>query len=276
MGLDASVMCNCYRDGKATACPFPEDFYVDEDGFPAVRIADFDDSEKSDEFDEWLATCCEHPNMDYRSVFIANWRGYQSFRDALGQFGWDHFPILYAELPAGNEGVTSAKAASAALHELSFFKARGDGIPKIFLVNTETGGIIGASMLEQNNPFGLDARTGLTIGFDEDGFFIRDAWELNRELFRAMRFEQRIVEADGLDKPQQYEYIDMEHDRHYVCSTPIRVFERADLGQLKQVYPSKMHVEKRAVDAAYFDYILQPLIAIFEAAVETGNPVRWS
>lgn len=276
MGLDASVMCNCYRDGKATACPFPEDFYVDEDGFPAVRLTDFDDSEKSDQFDEWLATCCEHPNMDYRSVFIANWRGYQSFRDALGQLGWDHFPILYAELPDGNEGVTSAKAANAALHELSAFKARGDGIPKIFLVNAETGGIIGASMLEQNNPFGLDARTGLTIGFDEDGFFIRDSWELNRELFRAMRFEQRIVETEGLDKPQQYKYVDMEHDRHYVCSTPVRVFERADLGQLKQVYPSKMHVEKRAVDAAYFDYILQPLIAIFEAAAETGNPVRWS
>ncbi len=276
MGLDASVMCNCYRDGKTTVCPFPDDFYIDEEGFPVLRLGDFDDEEKSDQFDTWLATCCEHPDMDYRSVFVANWRGYRSFLDALEQLGWDHFPILHAELPDGNEGVTSATAASAALHELSFFKAKGDGIPKIFLVNTETGAIIGASMVDQSNPFGLDPRTGLNTGFDEEGFFIRDAWELNRELFRAMRFEQHVVDAEGLDKPQQYEYVDLEHNRRYVCSTPIRLFERADLGQLKQVYPSKMHIEKRSVDAAYFGYILQPLMAIFEASVETGNPVRWS
>lgn len=275
MGLDASVMCNCYRDGKTTPCPFPDDFYVDEDGFPAIRLTD-DDEEKSEIFDNWLATCCEHPHMDYAAVFIGNWRGYRSFVDALEQIGWEDFPILYAELPDGNEGTTSASAAAAVLHEIEVFKRKGDGIPKVFLINSETDTIIGASVVEQGNPFGLDTRTGLNIGFDEDGFFIRDAWELNRELFRSMRFEQRLVESEALDKPQQFEYLDLETNRRYVCSTPVRVFVRGDLGHLKQEYPSKMHVEKRSVDATYFAYILQPLTSIFQAAVEMGNPVRWS
>src|SRR5690242_16671064 len=126
MGLDASVMCNCYRQGKTTPCPFPEYFYVDEDGFPALNLPYEYNEEKFDIFENWLATCCEHPNMDYAAVFVANWKGYQSFLAALEQAGWENFPMLHAELPEDNQGLTSAEAAQAALQELELFK-RGTG-----------------------------------------------------------------------------------------------------------------------------------------------------
>ena len=70
MGLDASVMCNCYRQGEATPCPFPEHFSVDADGFPALNLLYEYNEDKFDAFDTWLATCCDHPNMDYAAVFV--------------------------------------------------------------------------------------------------------------------------------------------------------------------------------------------------------------
>lgn len=275
MGLDASVMCNCYQEGKTKPCPFPDKFYVDEYGFPAVHLAVYDNEHISDQFDEWLSTCCEHPNMDHTVVYIANWKGYRSFVEALEGLGWENFPTLKAELPESNEGLTPADVAATALKELETFKTLTNSVQKVFLVNSDTQAVIEASAADQTHVFGLDGRTGLNIGVDENGFFVLDTWELNRELFRAMRFEQRVLESDGLDKPQQYEYVDLDSDRRLVSSTPVRLFIRSELGDMKQEYPAKMHVEKRGVNTAYFDYILEPLTTVFQAAVETGNPVRW-
>ena len=94
MGLDASVMCNCYRQGKAVPCPFPEHFIVDADGFPALDLPYEYNEDKFDAFDTWLATCCDHPNMDYAAVFVANSKGYQSFLEALEQVAGEFMNAL--------------------------------------------------------------------------------------------------------------------------------------------------------------------------------------
>jgi hypothetical protein len=99
---------------------------------------------------------------------------------------------------------------------------------------------------------------------------------MNRELFRAVRFEQRLIESDSLDKREQFEFIDLDNDRRFTSSTPLRVFVEGEDGQLRQEYPHLLHVEQRGIKAGYFSYILDPLKTIFQAAVETGNPVRWS
>jgi hypothetical protein len=276
MGLDASVMCNCYKQGKTTPCPYPEFFHIDEEGFPGLNLPYDENEEKSDIFDTWLATCCEHPHMDYAAVYVSNWKGYQSFLQALEQVGWEHFPVLRAELPDGNHGLTSADSARMALKELETFKTLGQSVVKTFLVNTETQETLGTSSITHSNMLGWNGRTGMNIGFDEKGFFILDSWEMNRELFRAKRFEQRMLEAEGLDRPQQFEYIDLDSGRRFVCSTPVRIFVEDGFGQLKQEYPQQMHIEQRTVGAEYYTYLLDPLITIFKASVETGNPVRWS
>jgi hypothetical protein len=276
MGLDASVMCNCYVQGKTRPCPFPEHFHIDEDGFPALNLPYDDNEDKFDAFETWLATCCEHPSMDYAAVFVANWKGYRSLMEALEQIGWEHFPTLHRELPDSNQGLTSAEAAQAALQELEAFKLRGAEVSKIFLIDSDTGEPLPSSTMAYGGMFGSNGRTGMNLGFDENGFFIADTWELNREVFRAMRFEQNVLDAEGLDKPQQYEFVDLDSGRRFVCSTPLKLFTRGGTGQLKQAYPHRVHVENRGVDVRYFSYILEPLTYIFKAAVETDNPVRWS
>lgn len=272
MGLDASVMCNCYRLGKTRLCPFPDDFYVDEHGFPAVHLTDAD-ADKSDQFDEWLATCCEHPFMDYAEIHIPSWKGYRSLVEALEQVSWEHFPTLRSELPEVNEGITSASASALALKELTFFRSH-KSVSKTFLVNSETGEIIGSTSAGEDRFFNPDARSGLRPGFDDNGFYICDTWELNRELFRAMRVEQRQIASEDLSIPDEFEFTDLDSGQKFISTTPLRIFTRSEVG-LKQEYPRRLHIEKRAVDALYFKNIIEPLMTIFQASVDMDNPVRW-
>lgn len=274
MGLDASVMCTCYQQGKTTPCPFPQDFYVDEDGFPAVRITPADPDSKSDEFDAWLAECCPHPFMDFFSTYIADWNDYRALVAALEQLGWEHFPTLHQQLPSENHGTTPAEVAALALQELDYFKAQ-NGISRAFLVNTVTKEVISASSESEQGMFSWDGRTGLRLGYDEQGFFIRDVWDLNRELFRAMRIEQKQIASEELDRPDQYEFTDLDTEKKFISTTPVRVFKRAEFG-MTQEYPQHMHVEQRMVNVDYFAAILEPLTQILRISVETGNPVRWS
>lgn len=274
MGLDASVMCTCYKLGKATPCPFPDDFYIDDDGFPAVRITFADPDTKSDDFDEWLATCCPHPYMDHTDTYIADWNDYQAFLTALEQIGWDHFPTLQQHLPKENQGITPADAAALALQELAYFKSQ-NGVSKTFLVNTETNEVIHTTSPSEEGMFNWDGRTGLRLGFDEQGFFVRDVWEFNRELFRALRLQQKPIESEELGRPDQFEFTDLDTGKQFISATPVRVFKRAEFGTT-QDYPRLMHIEKRNVDTSYFDAILNAFTSIFTVAVETGNPVRWS
>jgi hypothetical protein len=276
MGLDASVMCNCYREGKTTPFPFHEYFMLDEEGFPTLNLRYEGNEEKFDIFEEWMTACCEHPHMDFAAVFVTNWKGYQSFLQALEQIGWDQFPTLHTELPNGNQGLTRADAAAEALKELERFVVDGSGLTKTFLVDSETDEALASSTMAYGGMFGWNGRTGMSLGFDEAGFYISDVWEFNRELFRARRFEQRVIEAESLDKPQQFEFVDLDTGQRFLCSTPLKLFVKDISGQLKQTYPRLVHVEQRGVKVDYFTYIVEPLQYIFRAAVETGNPVRWS
>lgn len=277
MGLDASVMCNCFQQGKARPCPFPDDFYIDADGFPAVRLEGLNedaDYEKSEQFDIWLADCCDHPYMDYTTLYIADSNGYHSFMDALEQIGWEHFPTLKAELPESNHGSSTAAASAKALKELELFKAQA-GISRIFLINSQSGEIIGSGTGAEEGSFNRDERTGIRFGLDDNGFFIQDGWELNRELFRATRFQQQIIASEELNRSDEFEFIDLDSQKRFVSPTPLRVFVRDENGDLRQSYPGEAYIEKRLVNVDFYRYILDPLTTIFQVSLETGNPVRW-
>jgi len=83
MGLDATVMCNCFKQGMTTPPPFPREWlYVDEEGCLSL-LPEYDTDERWHELYEWRETCCEHPDMDYVSEHISNWSGYRIFQAAL-------------------------------------------------------------------------------------------------------------------------------------------------------------------------------------------------
>ena len=72
MSLDATVYCNCVREGKLkTPPPYPELLHVEkETGQPFV---DSDNLEVCMEHDKWMKNdACEHPHCIYISIRLGN------------------------------------------------------------------------------------------------------------------------------------------------------------------------------------------------------------
>ena len=92
MGLDATVSCTCYKQGRIIS-PFPEHTIVNAEGQLELDLPMRGHEDEHDIFEEWLNNNpCEHDRMEFCQVRISNWGGYRSFQAALEEAGWDHFP----------------------------------------------------------------------------------------------------------------------------------------------------------------------------------------
>lgn len=60
MGLDASVRCNCIKDGNAQAHPFPQLLAFDATGEPILKSDDVIDSKLWLKHDKWYHDSCPH------------------------------------------------------------------------------------------------------------------------------------------------------------------------------------------------------------------------
>lgn len=63
MGLDASVHCNCVKEGKAQPHPFPELLAFDETGEPTLKSDGDINLKLWSEHDKWYRDSC--PHSDY-------------------------------------------------------------------------------------------------------------------------------------------------------------------------------------------------------------------
>lgn len=272
MGISAKVTSNCYRDGKASPCPFPDEFVIDEVRGPMLTVKYIGNEQKYKRFWDWLKTCCEYPDMLRANEFIASWRGYYAFRDALEEAGADHFPTLLDHLPDGDErGITPAEDSAKALAEIQYFLSLVTVEEAAVLVDTERGTDVSKGSDVLGGALTMDRVSGFDLGFDEKGFFVRDRWELNRELFRAMRVEQTLLNPEDF----LVEYRDLDSGKIFQCSAPFGQTITGDDG-LPRAYLQQFHIELRPVAPSRYAYILDPLTRVFEASVETGNAVRWS
>jgi hypothetical protein len=285
MGLDASVMCNCYRQGLASPPPVSPDLIeVDDEGYLSLAVPYDDNDELYFLFADWKQHACLHSDMEYASVRVANWTGYRAFQQALARIGQEHFPTLQAELPNSNGGLMSAISATKALQELELFRRANLG-SNIFLVNSQTDDEIHEYIASYEGVFILSGRAGVDIGFDERGLFVVKRSEPRQELFRSMRFEQRLLEPDLTlaYKDGKVELIDLATGWSFEGTTAISGRQipwpdgrkQDDQGRVRFEYPRFMHVEERKLAAGDFAYALDALTEIFQAAIITGNPVRW-
>jgi hypothetical protein len=272
MGIIAKVTSNCYRDGKATPCPLPDEFIIDEVRGPMLNVKYIGNEQKYKRFWEWLKTCCEYPDMLRANEFIASWRDYYTFQDALEAVGVEHFPVLTKQLPDGNErGITTADLSATAHKEIIYFQSLERVDEAAVLVDTERKQDISKGSNVLGGALTMDRVTGFDLGFDDKGFFVRDRWELNRELFRAMRVSQTVINPEDF----VVEYRDLDSDKTFRCSAPFGQMINGEDG-LPRALLRDFHIEMRAVPPSRYAYILDPLTRVFEASVETGNAVRWS
>jgi len=269
MGLDAVVYCNCFREGVTEPPPEAIRPYIvtEEEGYPDL---DFPMEDKRfDEylamFDEWLGSCCPHPNLWYADERITDWEGYTRFLQLLEKIGWGRFPALYEALPSDNEGRTDAALASRALKELQDVHQEADLGTGVHLTDKETGEMLYLHNTDAVSFLGWNAQDRTVIGLDEEGFFVGKLAERDLKveeiLFRSVCFEQKRKSEEGAVLFQ-----DLSSGTHILSTLPIRDGERL---------PRLLQVEKRNISGKDFDHILQPLINVFQASVETGNPVVW-
>jgi hypothetical protein len=286
MGLDASVSCTCYREGRAAPPPVPRELIVvDDDGWLELDLPYDGNEERFAQYDGWCSTACEHEDMSVARVRVSNWSGYRAFQQALGHAGWERFPILRAELPNANYGSTSATASALALDELAGFRERPDLGHDWFLVDGDTGEVLHRYIAAYDGKVLYGGAAGVDIGFDERGLFVITRTQPARELFRAMRVEQRLLDPDRETTvgPGPVEFIDLDSGRRLETTAalsgrqiPWRDKMHNEEGKLRSSYPRHLQVERRTITAADFEFVLQPLEEVFRAAVATGNPVRWT
>ena len=135
MGLDATVRCRCFEEGRLRPGPVPlDDVYVDEEGYLSSRkldaararltyrqfLARYGDLQR--EFEDWADSCCEHEDAELCAEHVANWSGCAEFRELVKRAGGEkNYPLLSALLPDGNGGTYPAEKAAAALAELDRF-----------------------------------------------------------------------------------------------------------------------------------------------------------
>src|SRR5690606_15783510 len=149
-------------------------------------------------------------------VFISSWKGFRNFQNALAKLGNEHFPTIVDQLPDGDEGFTSPDKIQTLLDELNHFIDQQTNIQQAVLVDTEREIDISMGSNVLRGALTTDRLSGYDLGFNEQGFFVRDRWELDRILFQAMRVEQRLINPEE----HQVEYHDRDSDRHFLCTTP--------------------------------------------------------
>jgi hypothetical protein len=289
MGLDAFVACTCYREGHTTPPPVPAELVVvSETG--ELELALPDDQEHRELHDRFWAwrrsgSGCPHESMHDEWVHVSSWWGISSFEQALERAGSERFPTLLAELPSANGGAMHPEAAARVLEELAVFGSRSQVGHSWYLVNGDTGNVLYEYLDGSDGRFFRGGRSGVDLGVDPHGFFVASRSDPPRELFRAMRFEQRPMDPAGFDAYRRptVEFVDSDSGQRFTSPAAVTVTVpwpdgRAgdEDGRVNQHAPRRLEVEKRPVTPDDYRDEVEALERICRSAVATGNPVVWA
>ncbi|WP_433657847.1 hypothetical protein ACQPW1_39160 [Nocardia sp. CA-128927] len=265
MGLDAFVRCSCWQDGRTTTPPVPAHLIVEDgEGYLTLSVSYEGHEDQYHRFDGWIHSgACPHKRMESASERIANWSGYRLFQSALDAVGAADFPTLSAELPNANGGLLQPTSAAAALIEVAAFRAQTVVSTETVLVDAATGETLITGVPAYNGIFIWDGRTKHNFAVDAAGLAIIDTAR-ESEIFRALNFTQQRSWRGG------YRFTDLDTGR----ATRVPVHDPINPNNSPK-YPHRMRVDTRPVGADRFDYIIEPLTKVLQAAVDTGNPVVW-
>lgn len=164
MGLDATVRCRCFEEGKLKPGPVPmSDVYVDEEGYLSSHKLDaarrrftyrqFDAryGDLQRKFMHWAESCCEHAGGDYCSEWVSNWAGCAEFESLVEDAGGEaEFPLLSKLLPQANGGTYPAEMAAATLTELDRFVKKVSDVDEWVLCDVENDAEIWTSTKEES------------------------------------------------------------------------------------------------------------------------------
>ncbi|MEZ6045589.1 MAG: hypothetical protein R3C11_08435 [Planctomycetaceae bacterium] len=272
MGLDATVMCTCFQEGKVEP-PFPREWLrLDEEGYLDL-IPEQDTQQNYQELERWIESACPHEQMEYACERISNWSGYRAFQGALRALGMENFPTLKQELPQNNGGMTQPEQCEAALEELDRFMSFPQVSSTPALYEGATGRLLYKYIEDYEGVFIWSGTDHTEIGVDHAGFFVRD--QEGTILFRSKRFLQHCHSKRGwmFRRQVSWTWNDLNTGDAYATSTALKYFSDEEQDELEP--PLEFYFGLEQETPGSFDYIVEPLRTVFQAALITGNPVRW-
>ncbi len=283
MGLDANVMCNCYKDGLDVPAEFCDLIYLDDEGYLDLRVSYDDNEELYTSFDLWVRDTCPHEDMDFACERIANWGGVSSFKRVLKSNNSERFKTLLSEIPEANGGKTAPESARKILNELDLFDEL-EVLEKTFvLLDCEEGTEIWQSSEETSSTFVISGEENIILSLDKDGFFIAKDDEV---LFQSKEFLQELLEPNKTERWEdgKVKYIDIVSGMEFVCYSTIPGEQitwpngswENEKGQVRFSFPRHYCTKYREDTPGEYSYITESLRTICEASVKTGNPIRWT
>lgn len=283
MGLNASVMCNCYRNGLTTLVPFPVEWTVMDDDGHLSLIDQHNTDNNWHQLHQWQQACCVHAGMNYIYEHVANWSEYRQFQEAINEIGCERFPTLIRVLPQLNGGLTTSADCRIALQELDFFNAQGIIDQKTVLVDLDKGAELYVRVGAYDGIFIMAGNHGVNVGLNQSELFVQDI-NTGEYYFRSSRFQQ--VHRHGfpiLGDSSDIFWMDCESGYIYEPGFAIHGqqipwdngYWENELGQSRFEYPIHFQVEQRHRTVQEFSDIVQALRNVFNASVTTENPVRW-
>lgn len=307
MVYGATVRCRCLQDGLAK--PFPHDFEIelDEDGYwapigpwPNKNTPDAASREYWDKWskvEEWVATACEHQDMELVDVVLANILGMQSFKHALRENAL-YFPVLLAELPVTNDGFVPPQISRKMLDEIELFEGLDIVQTKAFLADDERRAAVQEYLPSREGVFSHHGALGVDLGVDQNGFFVArrhqddtdPAAEMLKKTYQIQQpredlFRANVFEVSRLNR-RTFQFADLQQPDNIfsISGDPVKrsaVFylmdgESADVFKLSVGQKRRYRVTTKKIGPEFFEYILTSLRTVCEASIQTGNPIQWT
>ena len=279
MGLDATVRCRCFEEGKLKPGPVPyDDLYIDAEGYLASKKLDLKraamDRRRFDArygaldeaFFDWSEHCCEHEDGDYVTEWVSNWGGCAQFEARVEEAGGeDAFPLLSHMLPHGNDGLYPADLAEVTLKELDRFIEVITDVDELVLLDAKTEEVIWTST--PNSTFAW-----MHGPYDEVGMA---GWKVYFEHAGLPRVETSHFKQLPIGKPAP----DGCQAMCIVCldtGKETQTFDGIGIGEGKHEEREFYVTSKKAPFLWEGKYgTAERIKRLLLASLETGNPIRW-
>ncbi|MNW25774.1 hypothetical protein D3C74_25260 [compost metagenome] len=264
MGVDAYVVCNCVKEGNVKPPPF--DLSLLEITVEGIDILESVNDETYELYQHWRENACEHEDFYYYQDRVFNIAGGNFFYGIIDRLGQGKFPLLISI----GEKLFSADQAEKALKELDVFESGVSKLQGVFLVDTESNDEYGRSLSGEDKWF-LSSGGEHTYQLNDRGFCILDRDQ--RELFHSVAFTQKVLSVEEEGRKHKYARIqDLETGQVVESSYPL---SRKIWGIDELYFPKSFQVVKRNLKGSD-SRSTRVLRSLFEASLQTGNPIIWA
>lgn len=275
MGLDATVRCRCWEDGRAAPFERPELVRLGAEGFLELS-APWDEASAAlhARFESWLDVCCAHPRTCFAAEWIASWFGVADFRFALKEMDPRRFAALLRELPRYNGGATPPEAAAECLRELDAFESGGPFSRVFRIIDSSSGERLHGSATGE--PLLMQGRE-VEIGADAAGLYVRAPH--GRTLFRAFRVEQIDIskrQAGADERGRRFALVDRDSGARVETGMAFSSGHAEPSGEWRPTYPRFVEVRVEPNHPREYAGLIGRLRTVLCASVEIARPVLWT